>query len=69
MFYSAQIPSVAETAAVLGLKGWVQADEHDLGPLQGSVMGLVGHVSGDQHVAQHCCVHGHAHVHLCSEAL
>lgn len=61
------VPSVAETAAVLGLKSWVRVDARDLGPPQGPGTELLGCVRGGQHEAQCCYVR--VHVHLCSEAL
>lgn len=66
VFVCVGIPSVAETAAVLGLKSWVRVDEHDLGPLLGPGTELLGCVRGDQH--ELLCCYVRVHVHLCSEA-
>lgn len=64
LFVHGAVPSVVETAAVLGVMSWVQVDEHGLGPLQDPETELLDYGRGDQHEVQYCCVH----VHLCSEA-
>lgn len=62
------VPSVVETAAVLGLKSWVWMAEHDFGQVQGPGTELLGCVCGAQHDVQYYC-YVHVRVHLCFEAL